>query len=86
MGHRFLVFGGGETGKNEYQAPVTVDGASVVRTDDVSTWEAGVGITVFRSAVVTLSMSVDDFDSNLDDNDREVVTTTINLSLGSMFF
>ncbi|MFA6958600.1 MAG: hypothetical protein WC538_22245 [Thermoanaerobaculia bacterium] len=86
MGQRFVVFGGGETGKNEYQAPVIVDGASVERADDVSNWEAGIGFRVLRSAVLTLSTKVEDYSSNLSSFDRKVVTTGINLKLGETLY
>lgn len=86
MGQRFLVFGGAETGKNEYQAPVIAGDEEVVRNDDVSTWEAGIGFRLFRSAVLTISTKVDDYDSNLAGLDRKVVTTGMKLSLGGSFF
>lgn len=86
MGQRFLVFGGAETGKNEYQAPVMAGDEKVARNDDVSTWEAGIGYRLFRSAVLTFSAKVDDYDSNLAGFDRKVVTTGMKLSLGGSFF
>lgn len=86
MGQRFAVFGGAETGKNEYQAPVLSGDALVERMDDVSNWEGGIGFRVFRSAVLTFSMKVEDYDSNLAGFDREVVTTSFDLNLGETFF
>lgn len=86
MGQRFLVYGGAETGKNEYQAPVIIDGAPVERTDDVSNWEAGIGFRVLRSAVLTFSTRVDDYTSNVPGFDRKIVTTGINLNLGATLY
>ncbi|MBI2213553.1 MAG: outer membrane beta-barrel protein [Acidobacteria bacterium] len=86
MGQRFVVFGGAETGKNEYQAPVIAGDALVERADDVSSWEAGIGFRVLRSAVLTFSTKVEDFDSSLNSFDRKVVTTAFDLNLGEAFF
>jgi hypothetical protein len=86
MGQRFVVYGGAETGKNEYQAPVIAGDALVERTDDVSNWTAGIGFRVLRSAVLTFSTTVEEYDSNLDGFDRKVVTTAFDLNLGEAFF
>lgn len=86
MGQRFIVFGGAETGKNEYQSAVIAGDALVERVDDVSSWEGGIGFRVLRSAVLTFSMNVENYDSNLSGFDREVVTTSFDLNLGETFF
>jgi hypothetical protein len=86
MGQRFVFYGGAETGKNEYQAPVIVDGAPIERVDDVSNWEAGIGFRVLRSAVLTFSTKVEDYNSNISSFDRKVVTTGINLNLGETLY
>jgi len=86
MGQRFVLYGAAEMGKNEYQAPVIVDGAPVERMDDVSNWEAGIGFRVLRSAVLTFSTKVEEYDSNISQFDRKVVTTGINLNLGENLY
>ncbi len=86
MGQRFLAFGGASTGKNEYQAPVIAGDILVERVDDLSSWEAGIGVRLFRSAVLTISTKADDYHSNLPGFDRKVVTTGMNLSFGGNSF
>ncbi|MGK2856207.1 MAG: outer membrane beta-barrel protein [Thermoanaerobaculia bacterium] len=86
MGSRYLTFVGGETGKNEYQTPVNAGGVLVERVDDETTWEAGIGIRVFRSSILTFSLTNEDYQSNVPGFDREVVTTGFSLSLGGLLF
>lgn len=85
MGRRFVAFGGVRAGKNEYPLPVLVDGVSLERTDDVTGWEAGIGIRVLDSAVFKLSTRLEDFDSNIAGFDRKYVSTGFTLSINGVF-
>ncbi|MCM2316763.1 MAG: hypothetical protein NDJ92_16575 [Thermoanaerobaculia bacterium] len=85
MGRRFVAFGGVRAGKNEYPLPVLIDGELLERTDDVTGWEAGIGIRVLESAVFRFSTRLEDFDSNIAGFDRKYVSTGFNLSINGVF-
>ncbi len=80
MGNRLVVLGGYETGRNEYQQPVDIgDGELAIRTDDVTTWEAGLGIQLKSGIGVEVRYHLDDYGSSIDSFSREVARVQVSV-------
>lgn len=67
----FRLFG--DTGSNEYQQPLLVAGAPVVRADDVLTYGVGMSYRLYRGLSLVASVAQSDFDSNLNQFDRSII-------------
>jgi hypothetical protein len=86
MGNRLVVLSGYETGTNEFQQPVAlVGGGSVRRSDDVTSWNAGLGFP-FRRASLDVRYHVDRYESNIGSFSRDVKRIQVSLRASFLTF
>lgn len=79
MGRRLAVLGGFETGTNEYQQPVEIaGGGTILRSDDVETWNAGFGFPL-RNGSLDVRYTVDSYESNVGSFSRDVARVEVSV-------
>jgi hypothetical protein len=79
FGNRLALLGGYETGTNEYQQPIEIaGGGTLFRSDDVETWNAGLGFPL-RKASLAVRYTVDSYESNIDSFSRDVARIEVSV-------